>query len=259
MKRAAPHPDWIVPDWPAPPRVRALITTRAGGHSRGPFGVPPSGEGGMNVGLKSGDELAHVRANRARLRAVLPSEPLWLHQVHGAQVAPIDDLAGPLAADAATAATPGHVCVVTIADCLPVLLADLRGRVVGVAHAGWRGLAAGVLQNTVRQMRSRLGEPDAGMCAYLGPAIGPTRFEVGAEVIAALDEGLPQAKAAFTAGGPGRYFADLFALARQALEQVGVTQVSGGGECTAGDPMRFYSFRRDRVTGRHAALVWIEA
>lgn len=257
MTRSAPHADWIVPDWRAPARVRGLITTRAGGESRGAFGAP-AGEGGLNVGLRSGDDPARVRANRMRLRAVVPAEPCWLDQVHGAEVAAVDEGCAPFVADAATALAPGRVCVVTVADCLPVLFADLRGRAVGIAHAGWRGLAAGVLQNTARQMRARLGEPDAPLCAYLGPAIGPARFEVGAEVLQAMGQGLPEAGRAFVATSDGKFMADLFALARQALAQVGVTDVTGGTHCTASDADRFYSFRRDRVTGRHAALVWIE-
>jgi hypothetical protein len=250
------HPQWIVPDWPAPRSVRAFITTRAGGVSQGPFDDGHAG-GGMNVGLKSGDAVDAVRANRSRLRAVLPAEPTWLQQEHGAAVATID---GPVdaPADAAVSLQPGRVCVVSIADCLPVFFCDTRGRAVGVAHAGWRGLAAGVLQNTASVMRARLSDASATLLAYLGPAIGPSAFEVGAEVLAAMRERLPQAERAFVAATPGKYRADLFALARQALSQAGVTAVEGEARCTYSDPGRFYSFRRDRVTGRHAALIWIE-
>lgn len=250
------HPQWIVPDWPAPARVRALITTRAGGVSRGPFGA--GDDGGMNIGMKSGDAIAAVQANRARLRALLPAEPRWLLQDHGAAVARIDDAdpAGP--ADAAIASRPYRVCVVSIADCLPVLLADAQARVVGVAHAGWRGLAAGVIQNTVSALRAELEDADARLLAYLGPAIGPACFEVGPEVLDAMSARLPAAADAFVPGAPGKLLCDLFALARQALAQVGVASVYGGGQCTYSDPARFFSYRRDGVTGRHAALIWIE-
>ncbi len=213
----------------------------------------------MNVGLKSGDAIASVHANRDRLRAVLPAEPRWLQQVHGADVAHVDQEGAPAAADAAISLIPGRICVVSIADCLPVLFADRKGRAVGVAHAGWRGLAAGVIQNTAAAMRGKLDDPDAVLLAYLGPAIGPTRFEVGAEVLAAMSERLPQARLAFAAAAQGKFLCDLFALARQALAQSGIEQVFGGGECTYSDAARFFSYRRDRITGRHAALIWLEA
>jgi YfiH family protein len=252
------HRQWIIPDWPAPGRVRALITTRCGGVSSGPFGALAEGDGGMNVGLKSGDDLEAVRANRALLHAVVPGEPRWLRQEHGAGVASIDlDEAFPVA-DAAVSLRAGHVCVVSIADCLPVLLAARKAPAVGVAHAGWRGLAAGVIQNTAATMRARLGDEDAELIAYLGPAIGPRHFEVGGEVLVAMRERLPQAELAFFSGSEGKYYADLFQLARQALAQAGVDRVFGGGDCTFSDPVRFYSYRRDRVTGRHAALIWID-
>lgn len=249
-------PRWIVPDWPAPPGVRALITTRAGGVSRGPWGVPPEGEGGMNLGFGSGDDAAAVTANRARLRALLPDEPRWLKQEHGARVVDAESVAAPPAADASTALARNVVCTVLVADCMPVLLADVRGRGVAVAHAGWRGVAAGVLQATARALRARLGDPAAELMVYLGPAIGPEAFEVGADVLDAMGASLPQAHAAFRPLGGGKYLADLFALGRQALAQAGVETVYGGTESTYAEPRRFYSFRRDRVTGRHAALIW---
>ena len=255
MMPARPHPQWIVPDWPAAGNVRALITTRAGGVSAGPFGAVAGG--GMNLGLKSGDAIENVQANRARLRAVLPAEPRWLQQVHGSTVVSIDDEGAPPPADASISLQPRHVCAVSIADCLPVLFADRGGRAVGAAHAGWRGLAAGIIQNTAEAMRAKLG--GAALLAYLGPAIGPTHFEVGAEVLAAMSERLPRAVAAFSPLGQGKYLCDLFALARQALAQTGIEQIFGGGACTYSDATRFYSYRRDRITGRHAALIWIEA
>lgn len=256
MTIAAPHPQWIVPAWPAPPSVRALITTRAGGVSQGPFG---DGDlGGMNVGLASGDAIGNVNANRELLRRVLPAAPRWLHQVHGARVVRIDAEPVPGPADAAVSLNFGYVCAVSVADCLPVLLADLEGRAVGIAHAGWRGLAAGIIQKTVAVMRSALGRVDTELLAHLGPAIGPQWFEVGEDVLVAMNETLPQADAAFTGLGSGKYLCDLPALARQALSLVHVDKVTGGNDCTYSDPRRFFSYRRDGVTGRHAALVWRE-
>jgi hypothetical protein len=255
----APHPEWIAPHWPVPASVRALITTRAGGFSTGPYGAPL--EGGMNLGLGSGDDPAFVAANRVRLRQLLPADPAWLRQVHGTRVVDAADAAAasvPPEADAAVADRPGAVAVVMMADCLPVLLADAHGRAVAAAHAGWRGLAAGVIQVTVRALRARLHDPAAEVVAYLGPAIGPDHFEVGPEVRDATCAGLPGADAAFVPHGAGRYLADLFALGRLALAQEGVDAVHGGGVCTHCDAARFYSHRRDRVTGRHAALVWLE-
>jgi hypothetical protein len=253
-----PEPGWIRPDWPVNHRVRALITTRAGGVSTGPWGVPPSGTGGMNLGFMAGDAAAAVRDNRARLRAALPSEPRWLKQVHGATVVRADDVDAPPEADASYTLTPGVVPVVMVADCMPVLLADVDGRCVGVAHAGWRGVASGIIQATVRAMRAALDKREAELVAYLGPAIGPAHFEVGPEVLEAMAGTLPHAADAFQPRGD-RYLADLFALGRQALRDVGVTRVHGSTECTYSAPERFYSFRRDRVTGRHAALVWIDS
>jgi polyphenol oxidase len=261
---------WIVPQWPAPPGVRALITTRAGGFSSGSFGAI-DGAGGMNLSLGSPatpgvatDDALAVARNRERLRAGLPRMPCWLHQVHGASVMDAggdsagDPCAAPPQADAAYAIRPEVVCAVLVADCLPVLLADVQGRGVAAAHAGWRGLAAGVLQNTVAALRRGLGDHHARILAYLGPTIGPAHFVVGPEVLSQMLGQLPQARAAFASAGPAQYRADLCALARQALAQVQVQvqDVYGGGLCTYSDPVRFYSFRRDRITGRHAALIW---
>jgi YfiH family protein len=252
---SAPDAGWIRPDWPVAARVRALITTRQGGVSRGPYGAGVDG-GGMNLGLGSGDDAAAVAANRARLLAVLPAAPRWLRQVHGGVVVRADDVGAPVEADAAFTCTPGVVAAVMVADCLPVLLADRGGRCVAAAHAGWRGVAAGVIQSTVRAMRDALGEADAELVAYLGPAIGPAHFEVGPEVLAAMSA-LPDARKAFRPRG-AKYFADLYGLARQALRQADVRAIHGGSDCTFTDAARFYSHRRDRVTGRHGALVWIE-
>jgi polyphenol oxidase len=260
LQPTAPQPAWLEPDWPAPPGVRALITLRSGGVSTGPYGTA-DGRGGLNLGVACGDAAAAVNANRARLVRELPSVPRWLRQVHGARVV---DAAGvgeePVEADAAWTDQPGVVATIQMADCLPVLLADAHGRCVGVAHAGWRGLAAGVIQATARAMRAGLGDPSAPLRAYLGPAIGPDHFEVGREVAVAVQDGLPgvSLEHAFVAHGEGKFRADLYALARLALAQVQVHEVHGGGLCTVCDPVRFYSHRRDRVTGRHAALIWLD-
>ncbi|MDP1683326.1 MAG: peptidoglycan editing factor PgeF [Burkholderiales bacterium] len=236
--------EWIVPDWPAPSNVRALITTRAGGVSTGPYAS-------MNPADHVGDDPHAVAQNRALLRAALPSEPFWLKQVHGDIVAEAD--VGPVEADACIARAAGQVCVVLTADCLPVLLCTVDGSVVGAAHAGWRGLCAGVLERTAAAM----GVPGQQVLAYLGPAIGPRAFEVGPEVRESFMAQDASATAAFTPQANGKYLADLYLLARQRLARVGVTQVYGGGDCTYSDPERFFSYRRDGATGRMAALVWI--
>jgi len=243
-----PHPDWIVPDWPAPGNVRALVTTRAGGGSTGRFAS-------FNLGLRTGDDPRAVAANRTLLRETLPQEPVWLRQVHGSRVIDADDRPPEPEADAAFSRRPGTVCAVLVADCVPVLFTDRAGSAVAVAHAGWRGLAGGVLENTVRAMQCA---PDE-LLAYLGPGIGPRTFEVGADVRDAFLGADPQARLAFTPHAPGKWLADLFALARQRLARAGVARVSGGGTCTYSDPSRFFSYRRDRTTGRMAALIWLAA
>jgi len=249
-------PTWIVPQWPAAARVRAVVTTRGGGVSRGPWSNGRGG-GGLNLGRHCGDDARDVLANRVRLAAALPAPPRWMRLVHGARAVDAATAGPTEEADAAYACRPGVVCAVTMADCLPVLLADPAGRVVAACHAGWRGLAAGVLQNTVTTLRANVGQPDLKLLAWLGPAIGPDAFEVGDEVRTAMRARLPQADAAFVRRG-GRWHGDLFALARQALAAVGVKDIHGGGVCTYSDPERFYSHRRDRVTGRHAALIWLD-
>lgn len=271
---------WIVPDWPAPARVRALSTTRHGGVSAAPYGLADGSAGGLNLGTHVGDDAAAVATNRARLAARLPAMPRWLDQVHGCAVATADDGGdsdrdgnGPGAAtpraDASIATTAGHVCAIMTADCLPVLLCDTDGTVVGAAHAGWRGLCAGVIEATLARMAARMAAPVAGhpratpqWLAWLGPAIGPDAFEVGAELREAfLDAARPGEReavaAAFRAGAPGKYLADLYALARTRLARAGCTQVYGGDACTVADRERFYSYRRDGVTGRMATLVWL--
>lgn len=253
------QPVFLVPDWPAPPNVVALSSTRRGGCSQAPYD-DVAGGGGFNLGTHVGDDPAAVQANRALLRTRLPAEPVWLNQVHDVQVADAAGLVGSdhvPDADASFAQRPGVVCVVQTADCLPVLLCDAAGSVVAAAHAGWRGLAAGVLENTVARMRAA-GAGD--LMAWMGPAIGPNNFEVGAEVKAAFEQHDPRASSAFAArnGVPGKYLADLYRLARLRLQGCGVAAVYGGGRCTVQEAGDFYSFRRDRVTGRMATLIWLE-
>lgn len=243
-----PHPDWIVPDWPAPANVKALITTRAGGASRGAYAS-------LNLGLRTGDDPRAVAANRERLRASLPLEPKWLRQVHGSVVVEADALTEAPEADASFAHRPETVCAVLVADCIPVLFADRAGTAVAIAHAGWRGLASGVIEHTVQRMAAAPGE----LLAYLGPGIGSRAFEVGPDVrdaFLALDA---RAEAAFVQHAPEKWLADLFLLARQRLARAGVRHIHGGGFCTYSDPRRFFSYRRDRATGRMAALIWRSA
>ena len=242
-------PGLLRPDWDLPAGVGALLTTRAGGRSVGSFAS-------FNLGSHVGDDPLAVAANRARLRSFLPAEPLWLNQVHGAAVADADVSEGVPEADAALARSSRCVCAVLTADCLPVLLCDDDASVVAAAHAGWRGLAAGVLENTVREM----GVPPHRLRAWLGPAIGLQAFEVGDEVRAAFVAADPDAVTAFVARPvAGKWLADLFLLARRRLVAAGVTRISGGGVCTVSAPQRFYSYRRDGVTGRFATMVWLEA
>ncbi len=241
----APHPDWIVPDWPAPGGVKALITTRAGGVSQGPYAS-------FNLGLRTGDDPQAVAANRDRLNALLPQQPRWLRQVHGSAVVEADALTDAPEADAAIARRPGTVCAVLVADCIPVLLADGTGATVAIAHAGWRGLAAGVVENTVRGMACN----PRGLTAYLGPGIGATAFEVGNDVRDAFLARDAGAAAAFTPHAAGKWLADLFLLARQCLRRAGVAAIHGGELCTYSDARRFFSYRRSRTTGRMAALIW---
>ncbi len=245
----------LIPDWTdIPGNVGALSTLRSGGVSHGPYGDGQGG-GGLNLGVHVQDELAHVQRNRALLRSILPAEPAWLTQVHGVNVADAAQVQGAPDADACIATESGAVCVMMTADCLPVLLCDVSGSVVGAAHAGWRGLAGGVLEKTVAAMRGRgAGE----IIAWLGPAIGPQQFEVGQDVLEAFVGHDTASRSAFAAiaGREGKYLADIYQLARQRLAQAGVLRVAGGGLCTVSDP-RFYSYRRDRQTGRMASLIWL--
>jgi YfiH family protein len=222
-----------------------LITTRAGGTSSGNFAS-------LNLSERVGDDPPCVARNRAILTACLPAEPAWMKQVHGTAVIVPERTAPEMEADAAVTRRVARVCAVTTADCLPVLLSDRSGQVAGIAHAGWRGLAAGVIESTVRAM----GSP-ADLIAYIGPGIGPHRYEVGEDVRRAFVDRDSAAAASFAPARDGKYFADLYALARGLLAAAGVAEVYGGGFCTASEE-RFFSFRRDRTTGRMASLIWLE-
>ncbi|MDH5327740.1 MAG: peptidoglycan editing factor PgeF [Gammaproteobacteria bacterium] len=244
---------FIMPQWGVPSWVRAAVTTRLGGVSSQPYDS-------FNLGDHVGDDPGTVALNRQRLldEMQLPSVPVWLQQVHGIRVV---DAAGvskadAVQADAAFTRTPGVVCAVMTADCLPVLFSDREGTVVAAAHAGWRGLAQGVLEATVAAM----GVVDISeLCVWLGPGIGAKAFEVGEDVrnaFLAYDE---QSVLAFADVGNKKFLADMDLLARQRLQSLGVTQISGGGYCTYSDAQRFYSYRRDKITGRMASLIWLDA
>lgn len=238
---------FIVPDWPAPEGVRALSTTRRGGVSEPPWQ-------GFNLGDHVGDDPLAVAANRATLRRELPAEPVWLSQVHGTRCVDAA-LAGPDAqADASFTRQRGVVCAVLTADCLPVLLCDERATVVGIAHAGWRGLAAGVIEATVVAM----GEPGARLMAWLGPAIGARAFEVGGEVREQFLASDAAAADAFAAAAGGKWLCDIHRLARRRLHALGIRRVAGADFCTVNDVQRCFSYRRDGVTGRMASLIWLE-
>jgi YfiH family protein len=245
-----PSDDWIVPEWPAPPHVHALITTRAGGVSAPPYDT-------FNVGFSTGDDPAAVVENRKHLRTLLPEEPRWLKQVHGAHVLAAERVEGRPEADGVFARRERMVCVIQIADCLPILLADRDGTVVAAAHAGWRGLAAGVIDNTVAAMEDA-GVKPRDILAYIGPGIGPAAFEVGEDVRAAYVDADAGAAKAFARHRAEKWLADLPTLARRALARRGVDAVFGGNLCTWSDPRRFFSYRRDRDTGRMAAVIWRE-
>jgi YfiH family protein len=246
---------WILPDWPAPPHVKSYMTTRIGGVSQGPYTS-------LNLGNHVGDDNQHVLQNRARLTSLfnLPSEPIWLNQVHGTRVLQLplnksSDADSLPQADGSFSRQPNHVCAVMTADCLPVLLCDSQGTVVAAAHAGWRGLAAGVLENTITAMATA----PQSLLAWLGPAIGPEAFEVGVDVVTVFTQQHPETRGAFRQISADHWLADIYALARLRLQRAGVTQISGGGFCTYGDADRFYSYRRDKITGRMAALIWLAA
>ncbi|SMC26163.1 conserved hypothetical protein [Andreprevotia lacus DSM 23236] len=239
--------DWIVPDWPAPARVRALATTRSGGISLPPYDS-------LNLGDHVGDDAAAVAANRAAIAAYIGAQPQWLNQVHGTVVANAADKSA-CNADACVSREAGAACAIMTADCLPVLLCDRAGSVVAAAHAGWRGLHDGVIEAAVAAMQVQHNE----VLAWLGPAIGPRAFEVGEEVRAAFVAHAAEAAQAFAAGAqPGKWLADIYLLARQRLAAIGITAVYGGGFCTVNDAERFFSYRRSKITGRMASLIWLQ-
>ena len=253
--------DLIVPNWPQPATVRALFTTRYGGVS---VNTGQADLASLNLGRSSGDLPDAIDENRRRLVALLPRAPKWLNQVHGCRVVVADDiidLAEAVEADAVVTDQPNIPCAVMVADCLPVLFCDDGGRHVAAAHAGWRGLAAGVLENTVTAMAVAPGN----IMAWLGPAIGPSAFEVGRDVFEAFVSRDSAAEGCFLPRGdarPDKFMADIYALARLSLTRAGVTRIYGGNFCTASEPSRFFSYRREgmagRSTGRMAGVIWIE-
>lgn len=256
--------DWLVPNWPAPAHVRSVFTTRSGGVSTGPYAS-------LNLGDHVGDDPAAVQTNRARLGEVLEAIPVYLQQVHGSGVVCFPVRAGPapIQADACFTTQRGPVCTIMVADCLPVLFTNRRGTVVAAAHAGWRGLVGlegvGVLETTFKQIvaATHAAEPqDASQfIAWLGPCIGPARFEVGDEVRAAFVAHHAHASALFKPHGPGKWLADLPGLARQRLAAMGVSDVYGNNGstewCTVDNASRFFSYRRERISGRMAACIWL--
>jgi hypothetical protein len=239
--------DWLTPDWPAPANVRACVTTRGGGVSAAPFDT-------FNLGDHVDDDPAAVASNRAHLVDMLGCQPAWLRQVHGIVVAEADP-AVVVEADGNWTATPGIACTAMTADCLPALFCDRAGTRVAAAHAGWRGLAGGVLEATVKALNVAPQE----LLVWLGPAIGTSAFEVGVEVREAFVQQHAEAASAFVPSvNAGKFMADIYQLARIRLAAIGVTAVSGGGFCTYSDP-RFYSYRRSPRTGRFASLIWLQS
>lgn len=243
------HDHLITPDWPAPPNVKALQTTRKGG-------VSTSAYASLNLGDHVGDAPLAVARNRSLLSPLLPSDPVWLKQVHGTVVVAASEASCHPDGDGCVTSHAGAVCVVMTADCLPVLLCNEEGSVAGAAHAGWRGLCDGVIEQTVHAMKA----PPAEMMAWLGPAIGPQAFEVGEEVRAAFIAKQPEAAAAFipSSVSNNKWLADIYALARLRLNALGIERIFGGGLCTYTDRERFFSYRRDGVTGRMGTFIWLE-
>jgi len=248
------HSDWLVPEWPAPGAVKALFSSRQGGIS----GVPYDS---LNLGLHVGDDALHVQHNRHVLQAAVGVRPVYLQQVHGWDVLPARaDSPDGVVADAACTSEPGLACCVMVADCLPVLFCDAEGRQVAAAHAGWRGLLGSQGHGVLEASVARYAEP-RGLLAWLGPCIGPAAFEVGEEVRSAFVADTPEARAFFLPKGEGKWLADLPALARQRLQRAGVQAIYGndGSQawCTVANASRFFSHRRDRISGRMAACIWL--
>ncbi|MGH8283762.1 MAG: peptidoglycan editing factor PgeF [Gammaproteobacteria bacterium] len=240
--------DWIIPDWPVPVNVRAVSTTRTGGVSKGVYAS-------LNLGQHVGDDAGAVAENRRYLMSALNlhREPHWLKQVHGARIVRLDSAAIAEPFDAAVTQSLDAACVILTADCLPVLFCDRAGKTVAAAHAGWRGLAAGVLETSIAAMHT----PPAEILAWLGPAIGPDAYEVGEDVHTALVKDRPQADEAFEPRRPGKWLCDLYLLASQRLRRAGIKHVYGGGFCTFSERERFFSYRRNGECGRMATLIWL--
>jgi polyphenol oxidase len=273
MMEKAFHPDWLIPDWPAPAGVRAVFTTRAGGTSAAPFDS-------MNLGSHVGDLPAAVAANRAMLERATGAHPVFLNQVHGVRSLQLDmSSADGQSADACVTAQRKLACTAMVADCLPVLLTTLEGAVVAAAHAGWRGLAGdgsgrGILETVYESFSAFMLTSRAQVAiktiAWIGPCIGPEAFEVGSDVKAAFEAAQPEAARFFVQTGPGKYLASLSGLARLRLHALGVTQIYGNDGCapwcTVGNPSRFFSHRRDAgvcgngfgTTGRMVACIWLD-
>ena len=238
--------------------IQAFCTTRQGGLSQSPFNS-------LNLGLNAGDDSVDVLQNRSILRSELPAEPLWLKQTHGITVSTPTSRSAltnvPFEADASVTNIPNEVLAILTADCMPVLFASKSGDVIGAAHAGWRGLSGGILENTIKEMLALSpGLAISDISAWMGPAIGPSAFEVGEDVLQAFAlQGQDVLSKAFIPipGSSGKYLADLYLLARDRLNTLGIKQIDGGGFCTVNDPERFFSYRRDKVTGRFASLIWI--
>lgn len=240
---------WLIPDWPAPPHVRAFVTTREGGVSTGEYAS-------MNLGYSSGDERERVTENRRLVRAALPSDPVYMRQLHGIVVADLDSLSTPegVTADAARTTRKASVATVLTADCMPLLLTDAQGTRVAAVHAGWRGMAAGIIEAAVHS----LDVDPSSLLAWMGPTIGPDAFEVGPEVREAFMVREPRAAEVFREHKPGKFMADLYGLARQRLSSAGVASIHGGGFCTRSEPERFFSYRREPKSGRMGAFIWMD-
>ncbi len=248
MKVGMINSDWIIPDWPVNPRVKAVSSTRLGGVSLAPFNS-------LNLGLHVGDDESAVNHNRAKLEQAiqLPNSPFWLDQVHGTDVITLPSTSRNNTADASFTETVGEVCCVMTADCLPVLFCNQSGSMVAAAHAGWKGLVAGVLENTLSRFQD---DPD-DILVWLGPAISAKAFEVGNDVRDQFLQYDAQSMHAFKPHSD-KWLADIYALAKFRLHQLGVTHIYGGEFCTYSDPERFFSYRRDGITGRQASCIWID-
>ena len=237
----------ITPNWPAPSNVKAYTTTRKGGHSQSPYSS-------LNLGDHVGDDPKAVAANRATLRELLPSEPVWLKQIHSIKIVSPNANASNCSADASITTEFNKVCIILTADCLPVLFCDRAGTTIAAVHAGWRGLADGILEATLQHFN----KAPEDILVWLGPAIGSQAFEVGEEVRESFTNYLPEATKAFKANRENHWLADLYLLARQRLAHNGVTNVFGGEFCTYNNAEDFYSYRRDKITGRMASLIWLD-